>query len=167
MENSNGTVHTSGNSPRYYLFPVFTEATEIFGTICLDHCQTSCRERAKNLSTFCKWYKSIRLLFSVPKKYQFHLTENVYRNFHTNGKRSRGTSLASLVPIVEKWSLNALESSWFCISIVFSFNWGHFNSWEKLKTMLMQNIGVTSKEHYGMLWYFLEWSIGSELCSSR
>ena len=33
--------------------------------------------------------------------------------------------------------------------------------------MLMQNIGVTSKEHYGMLWYFLEWSIGSELCSSR
>ena len=26
---------------------------------------------------------------------------------------------------------------------------------EKLKTMLMQNFGVTSKEHYGMLWYFL------------
>ena len=23
----------------------------------------------------------------------------------------------------------------------------------------MQNFGVTSKEHYGMLWYFLEWSI--------
>ena len=30
---------------------------------------------------------------------------------------------------------------------------------EKLKTMLMQNFGVTNKEHYGMLWYFLEWSI--------
>ena len=29
--------------------------------------------------------------------------------------------------------------------------------------MLMQNFGVTSKEHYGMLWYFLEWSIAS-LC---
>ena len=28
-----------------------------------------------------------------------------------------------------------------------------------LKTMLMQNFGVTNKEHYGMLWYFLEWSI--------
>ena len=27
---------------------------------------------------------------------------------------------------------------------------------EKLKTMLMQNFGVTNKEHYGMLWYF--WS---------
>ena len=27
----------------------------------------------------------------------------------------------------------------------------------------MQNFGVTSKEHYGMLWYFLEWSIAS-LC---
>ena len=27
--------------------------------------------------------------------------------------------------------------------------------------MLMQTFGVTNKEHYGMLWYFLEWSIGS------
>ena len=25
--------------------------------------------------------------------------------------------------------------------------------------MLMQNFGVTNKEHYGMLCYFLEWSI--------
>ena len=25
-----------------------------------------------------------------------------------------------------------------------------------MKTMLMQNFGVTNKEHYGMLWYF--WS---------
>ena len=25
--------------------------------------------------------------------------------------------------------------------------------------MLMQNSGVTNKEYYGMLWYFLEWSI--------
>ena len=25
--------------------------------------------------------------------------------------------------------------------------------------MLMQNFVVTNKEHYGMLWYFLEWSI--------
>ena len=24
--------------------------------------------------------------------------------------------------------------------------------------MLMQNFGVTNKEYYGMLWYFLEWS---------
>ena len=31
---------------------------------------------------------------------------------------------------------------------------------EKLKTMLMQNFGLTNKEHYGMLWYSLEWSIG-------
>ena len=31
---------------------------------------------------------------------------------------------------------------------------------EKLKTMPMQNLGVTNKEYYGMLWYFLEWSIG-------
>ena len=25
--------------------------------------------------------------------------------------------------------------------------------------MLVQNFGVTKKERYGMLWYFLEWSI--------
>ena len=25
--------------------------------------------------------------------------------------------------------------------------------------MRIQNFGVTDKEHYGMLWYFLEWSI--------
>ena len=47
----------------------------------------------------------------------------------------------------------------FCVSVVFSFSWGHFNSQEKLKTILMQNFGVTNKEHYGVLWYFLEWSI--------
>ena len=27
----------------------------------------------------------------------------------------------------------------------------------------MQNFGVTNKEHYGMLWYFLEWSIVAKL----
>ena len=47
----------------------------------------------------------------------------------------------------------------FCISIVFHFSLGHFNSQEKLKTMLKQNFGVTNKEHYGMLWYFLKWSV--------
>ena len=46
-----------------------------------------------------------------------------------------------------------------CISIVFSFSWELKWPQEKLKTMLIQNFGVTSKEHYGMLWYFLEWSI--------
>ena len=25
--------------------------------------------------------------------------------------------------------------------------------------MVMQNFGAKNKEHYGMLWYFLEWSI--------
>ena len=35
----------------------------------------------------------------------------------------------------------------------FSFSQGHFNSQEKLKTMLMQNFGVTSKEHY--IWYVM------------
>ena len=39
--------------------------------------------------------------------------------------------------------------------------WDLFNSQEKLKTMLMQNFGETNKEYYGMLWYFLEWSIAA------
>ena len=43
--------------------------------------------------------------------------------------------------------------------IVFSFSWELKWPQEKLKTMLMQNLGVTKKEHYGRLWYFLEWSI--------
>ena len=47
----------------------------------------------------------------------------------------------------------------FWISIVFSFSWELKQPQEKLKTMLMQNFGVTNKQHYGMLWYFLEWSI--------
>ena len=47
-----------GNTIRaiYYLFPVFTEATEIFCTICLDYqCQARSREKAKNLPVYCKW----------------------------------------------------------------------------------------------------------------
>ena len=47
----------------------------------------------------------------------------------------------------------------FCISIVFSFSWELKWPQEKLKTMLMQNFWVTNKEHHGMLWQFLEWSI--------
>ena len=31
--------------------------------------------------------------------------------------------------------------------------------------MLMQNFGVTDKEHHGMLWYFLEWSIMAIVCN--
>ena len=54
---------------RYDLFPVLTETTEIFYTICLDYqCQASCREKKKHLPVFCKWYNSIPFLFSVPKK---------------------------------------------------------------------------------------------------
>ena len=44
-----------------------------------------------------------------------------------------------------------------CLQFLLGVKWPQ----EKLKTMLMQNLGVTNKEHYGMLWYFLEWSIES------
>ena len=39
----------------------------------------------------------------------------------------------------------------FSISIAFSFSWELKWPQEELKTMLMQNFGVTNEEHYGML----------------
>ena len=33
--------------------------------------------------------------------------------------------------------------------------------------MLMQNFGVTNKEYYGMLWYFLEWLIQCRIHNLR
>ena len=54
---------------------------------------------------------------------------------------------------------NALCLSPQSKSIVFSFSSELKWPQEKLKTMLMQNFGVTNKEHYGMLRYFLEWSV--------
>ena len=60
-----------------------------------------------------------------------------------------------------------LVTSRFCISIVFSFSRGQFNSQEKLKTMRMQNFWVANKEYYGMLLYFLEWSIQCRIQSLR
>ena len=78
-------------SNTFWGISVFTETTKIFCTICLDYqCQASCREKAKNLRVFCKWYNSIPFLFSVPPpKKQYHLMEIFHRNFRTNGRRSR------------------------------------------------------------------------------
>ena len=70
-------------------FPLLRKTIEIFCPICLHcQCQASSREKAKNLPVFCKWYNSFPFLFSVPKKYQYHLTEIFRRYFRTNGKRS-------------------------------------------------------------------------------
>ena len=50
-------------------FPVVTETTKIFCTICLDYqYQASSREKAKKLFVLCEWQNSIPFLFSVPKK---------------------------------------------------------------------------------------------------
>ena len=46
-----------------------------------------------------------------------------------------------------------------CISSVFSFSWELKWPQEKLKIMLIQNFGVTNKEHYGMFCFFLYWSM--------
>ena len=52
-------------------------------------------------------------------------------------------------------SCSLLVTSKFCISIVFSFSWGHFNSQQKLQTMLMKNLGWQTKSImvcYGIFW---------------
>ena len=52
--------------------------------------------------------------------------------------------------------------------MVFSFSWELKWPQGKLKTMLLQNFGVTNKESdYGMLWYFLEWSKEGKLCQQK
>ena len=77
------------NTFRGITFSLFAETTEVFCTICLDYYwQASCREKAKNLPVFYRWYNSILFLFSEPKKYQYHLTEIFHRNFRTYGKRT-------------------------------------------------------------------------------
>ena len=43
--------------------------------------------------------------------------------------------------------------------LIFSFSWELKCPLEKLKTMLMQNFGVTNKEHYNMSRYFLGLSV--------
>ena len=62
---------------------------------------------------------------------------------------------------LRKSEVEEREKSARVFQVFFSFSWGHFNSQEKLKTMLMQNFGVTNKEHYGMLRYFWSGQMGS------
>ena len=54
-----------------------------------------------------------------------------------------------------------------CISIVFSFSWELKWPQEKRKTETENNAYAKfwgdKKEHYGMLWYFLEWSSASSV----
>ena len=58
--------------------------------------------------------------------------------------------LTKRVPFTAEPEITEILTKWKA-PIVFSFSWGHFNSQEKLKTMLRQNFGTTNKEHYGML----------------
>ena len=57
--------------------------------------------------------------------------------------------------------LVGLVSFVFTLSRTFLLGVGTKRNWHqaKLKTMLIQNFGMTNEEHYGMLWYFLKWSI--------
>ena len=63
-------------------FPVVTQTTEIFCTICLDYqYQASSREKGKKLFVFCEWYNSIPfLIFENQKKKN---TSTIWRKFFT------------------------------------------------------------------------------------
>ena len=94
-ENSNGTVQPGGNFlensntfPGITFLPFLPKRPK-FSVPFVWITTASSREKAKNLPVFCKWYNSIPFLFSVPKKYQHHLTEIFHRNFRKNGKRSK------------------------------------------------------------------------------
>ena len=77
-------------SNTFWDISVFTETTKIFCTICLDYqCQASCREKAKNLRVFCKWYNSIPFLFLVPPQKTVSFDGNFSPKFPYNGRRSR------------------------------------------------------------------------------
>ena len=52
-------------------------------------------------------------------------------------------------PTIRRLQINLLKSSLSTASE--SFSRGLFNSQEKLKTMLMPNVGLTNKEYYGLL----------------
>ena len=41
------------------------------------------------------------------------------------------------------------------------FLWGVKMAPKETKNNAYAKVGVTNKEHFGMLWYFLEWSIGA------
>ena len=101
-ENSNGTVHPVGNFPeksntfRGIIFFLFLQKRPKFSVpfVWITSAR-KCPEKAKTLPVFCKWYSCISFLFSVPKKYQYHLTEIFHRNFRANGKRSKSTKCST------------------------------------------------------------------------
>ena len=97
VENSNGTVHPRGNFPgkintfRGITFFPFLPRRPRFSVpfVWITSVRLHVERKRKNLLVFCKWYNSIPFLFSVSKKYQYHLRGNFHRNFRTNGKPSK------------------------------------------------------------------------------
>ena len=56
----------------------------------------------------------------------------------------------------------------FCINIVFSFSWGHFNSLPReTVNNAYEKFGVTNKEHYGMLHVHVWYSVFSVVVNYR
>ena len=88
--------------------------------------------------------------------------QGFYVIFFILGKFPRGIPSETKSSVVYHL-LSLLTTTKFCMSIVFIFSWELKWPQEKLYTMLMQNFVVTNKEHYGMLWYFLYWSVTGKL----
>ena len=119
----------------------------------------SCREKAKNWPVFCKWYNSIPFLFSVPKKYQYHLAEIFHRNFRTNGKCSwcLGFELAISRSADRRLSNWATDTMPVFISGRLNFSERRFyqqktNLVPRSRRLRRQGIWVRDHEKKGMSW---------------
>ena len=84
-------------------------------------------------------------ILSLHSIYKFHVACSVFSHFN------------SLLPTPVSMILHfKSEYHDYMARSRFSFSWELKWPQENLKTMLIQNLGVTNKEHNGMLWYF--WS---------
>ena len=101
-ENSNGTVHPGGNFPEksntfrgITLFPSLPEQPKFsVPSVCITSARLHVERRRKSYRYFVNGTTQFRSCFRCQKIYQYHLTEIFLRNFRTNGKRCRSTSLS-------------------------------------------------------------------------
>ena len=74
----------------------------------------------KNLPVFCKWYNSIPFLFSVPKKYQYHLTEISVQMVSAPNSLSTAWNLESRKTVLDSLSWGETRAE-FSVSVLTSY----------------------------------------------
>ena len=95
-----------------------------------------------------KFFK--RIAYFIPRWFNFFKQKKLIFNFFVNRNWKKLTDSRKRAQI-----LADNRKSHHPIETLTQATWVLQPSQEKLKAMLMQNFGLTNKEHYGMLWYFL------------